>query len=127
MIGGGCGFAPSWSFSVEEAPLGSYCAQSPASVCVASPGHSTGRYKVKCSLCSELQVWWSLHWVLRQGLEQGDLYVGCGFAPSWSFSVEEAPLGNCCAQKPASVCLASPQYAMGHCRIKYNLCSVKQV
>ena len=48
-----------------EAVLGNHCAQSPASVLVASPGHALGHCKVKCSLCSGQQVWWSLHWGLR--------------------------------------------------------------
>ena len=48
-----------------EALLGNHSAQRPASVCVASPGHAMGHCKVKCSLCSVQQVWWSLHWVLR--------------------------------------------------------------
>ena len=26
---------------------------------------------VECSLCSVQQVWWSLHWVLRQGWADG--------------------------------------------------------
>ena len=30
-----------------------------------------GHYKVKYSLCSKLQVWWSLHWVLGQGWAGG--------------------------------------------------------
>ncbi len=49
-----------------QAVLGNHCAQSPASVYVASPGHALGHWKVKCSLCSAQQVWWSLQWVLRQ-------------------------------------------------------------
>ena len=49
-----------------EAVLGNPCAQSPASVWVASPGHALGHCKVNCTLCSGQQVWWSLHWGLRQ-------------------------------------------------------------
>jgi len=30
--------------------------------------------KLKCSLCSVQQVWWILHWVLRQGWA-GSLWV----------------------------------------------------
>ena len=33
---------------------------------MASPGHALGHCKVKCTLCSGQQVWWSLHWGLRQ-------------------------------------------------------------
>ena len=51
---------------MEEAALGNQSAQSPASVRVASPGHSMGHCKVKCSLCNVQQMWWSVHWVLRQ-------------------------------------------------------------
>ena len=61
----GCGFARFWSCSVMEAVLSNHCAQSPASVCVTSPGHAVGHWKVECSLCSAQQVWWSLHWVLQ--------------------------------------------------------------
>ena len=50
-----------------ETVLSNHCAQSPASVCLASPGHAMGHCKVKYSLCSAQQVWWSLNWVLRQG------------------------------------------------------------
>ena len=38
----GRGFGRFWSFSVMEAIPGNHCAQSPASVCVASPGHAAG-------------------------------------------------------------------------------------
>ena len=70
---GGCGsavqvvceassFVTFWSPSVMEAVLGIYyCTQSPASVWVASPGHAVGHCKVKCTLSSVQQVWWSLH------------------------------------------------------------------
>ena len=34
----------------------------------------------------------------------------------WRFSDEEALLANPGEQSPASVCLASPEYAMGHCK-----------
>ena len=81
-----------------------------------------GHCKVKCSLCSVEQVWWSLHWVAAQ--------VVCGeygSAAFWSLSVEEARLGNDSAQSPASVCVASPGHAMGHCKVKRTLCSVQQV
>ena len=59
----GCGFARFWSCSsVKEAVIGNHCAQSPASVCVASPpGYAVGHWKVKYSLRSAQQVWWSLH------------------------------------------------------------------
>ena len=55
------GFVTFWSPSVMEPVLGNHCAQSPASVWVASPGHALGHCKVKCTLCSGQQVWWSLH------------------------------------------------------------------
>ena len=45
----------------EKAALGIYSAQSPSSVSVASPGYAIGYCRVKCSLCSVQQVWWSLH------------------------------------------------------------------
>ena len=64
-------FAALCSFPVEQAPLGNHSAQTPASVWVASPGHIVGHYKAKCSLYSVQQVWWSLHWVLRQGWAGG--------------------------------------------------------
>ena len=61
------GFVTFWSPSVMEAVLGNHCAQSPASVWVASPGHAlVSNCKVKCSLCSGQQVWWSLHRGLPQ-------------------------------------------------------------
>ena len=56
-----------WSISDREAPLRNQSAQSPANECVTSPRYATGYSKVKCSLCSVQQVWWSLYWVLRQG------------------------------------------------------------
>ena len=59
------GFVIFWCPSVMETVLGNHCAQSPASVWVASPGHALGHCKVKCTLCSGQQVWWSLHWGLR--------------------------------------------------------------
>ena len=70
---GGCGtavqlasgFVTFLSPSVMEPVLGNHCAQSPASVWAASPGHALGHCKVKCTLCSGQQVWWSLHWGLR--------------------------------------------------------------
>ena len=36
-------------------------------------------------------------------------------------------LGNHSAQSPASVWVASPGHAMGHCKIKCSLCSERQV
>ena len=52
-----------------EAVLGNHCAQSPASVWVASPGHALGHCKVKCTLCSGQQVWWSLNWGLCSAVQ----------------------------------------------------------
>ncbi len=68
---GGCGFAGLWRVPEEEAALSYHSAQSPASAWVASPGHTMGHCKVKFSLCSVQQVWWSLHWVLRPGWAGG--------------------------------------------------------
>ena len=51
--------------------LGNHCAQSPASVWLASPRPVMGHYKVNLSLCSDQKVWWSLHWVLQQGWADG--------------------------------------------------------
>ena len=64
VVSGGCGFADLGRFPKEEAALGNHCAQSPASVGVASPGHALGHCKVKCSLCSVQQVWLDPGWVL---------------------------------------------------------------
>ena len=38
----------------------------------------------------------------------------------------ELLLGNHSAQSPASRWVASPGYAMGHCKIKCSLCSMQQ-
>ena len=62
----GCGFAGLWRVPGEEAALGNHIVHSPASLRVASPGHSMGNCKVKGSLRSLQQVWWGLHWGLRQ-------------------------------------------------------------
>ena len=76
VVCGGFGFAEECgSFTDVEAPLGNHCAKSPANVWVASPGHTMGHCKVKCSLCSVQQVWWSLHWGLRPGWAVGLLGV----------------------------------------------------
>ena len=49
-------------------------------------------------------------------------FVGvAGFAGMWSCPEEEAALGNHSAQSPASVWVASPGHAMGHCKVKYSL------
>ena len=82
VVCGGCGFVGYWRrFSDEEAPLGNYCAQSLASVRVASPGYFMGRCKVKCSFCSVQQVSWSLHWVLLQGWLGSYLFAGVTVLP----------------------------------------------
>ena len=52
---------------------------------------------------------------------------GCGFAECWSFPDVEAPFGNHSAQSPASVQMASPGHAMGHCKVKCSMCSMQQV
>ena len=36
-------------------------------------------------------------------------------------------LGNHSAQSPVSVCVAIPGHAMGHCKVKYILCSLQQL
>ena len=81
--------------------------------------------KVKCSLCSVQQVWWGLRWG-QQGLAGGFLW-SCGFAGVWRFPEEETALGNHNAQSPASVRVVSPGHAMGQCRAKCSLCSVRQI
>ena len=48
------------------------------------------------------------------------VYGGCGFGASWSFSGEGAPLGNHCAQSTASMGVASPGHAIGHCKFKHS-------
>jgi len=58
-------------FQAVEELLGKPSAQSPVSLLVASPGHAMGHCRVKYSICSLQQVWWSLHWVLRPGLAGG--------------------------------------------------------
>ena len=66
VVCGCCDFAGLCRFSNDDrAPLVNHSAQSPASVWVARPGHAMGHCKLKCSLCSVQEVWWSLHWVLR--------------------------------------------------------------
>ena len=89
------GFVMFWSPSAMEAVLSNHCS---ASVWVASPGHALGHCKVKCTLCSGQQVWWSLHWGLRHCCQ-----LASGFVTFWSPSVMEAVLGNHCAQSPTSV------------------------
>ena len=85
-----------------EPVLNDHYAKSPASVRVASPGHALGHCKVKCTLCSGQQVWWSLHWGLCSAVQ-----VACeassGFVTFWSPSVMEPVLGRHCAQSPASL------------------------
>ena len=85
-----------------EAVLGYHCAQSPASVWMASPGHvwATARSNAAYTVVS------------RSG---GACTGGCGtavqvvceassgFVTFWSPSVMQAVLGNHCAQSPASV------------------------
>ena len=78
--------------------LGNHCGQSPTSVWMSSPGHALGHCKVKCTLCSGQQVWWSQHWGLYSAVQ-----VAFGFITFWSPSVMEPVLGNHCAQSPASV------------------------
>ena len=51
----------------------------------------------------------------------------CGFAGLWSCPEEEEALINHSAQSPASVIVASPGHAVGHCNVKCSLYSVQQV
>ena len=105
-----------------EPMLSNHCAQSPTSVWVASPGHALGHSNVKCNLCSGQRVWWSLHWGLCSAVQV--VCEASGFVTFWSPSVMmEAVLGNHCAQSPASVWVASPGHALGHCKVKWTLCS----
>ena len=105
----------------EEAALNNHSAQSPASVCVSSPGHAMGHLKVKCSFCNVQLVWWSLKWGLQQGWSGGlGVYA---FAGLWRFPEEEAVLGNHSAQSSASVRVASPGHTMGHCEVKCSICT----
>ena len=108
-----------------EALLSNHCAQSPASVWMASPGHALGHCK-KNAACAV---------VSRSG---GACTGGCGtsvqvvceasgFVTLWSPSVMQAVLGNHCAQSPASVGVASPGHALGHCKVKWTLCSGQHV
>ena len=92
---------------------------------MASPGHALGHCKVKCSLCSGKQVWWSLHWGLCSAVQVD--CVASDFVTFWSPFVMEAVLGNHCAQSTASVWVASPEHAVGHWNVKCILCSVHQL
>ena len=76
-----------------EAVLSNHCAQSPASVCVASPGYTMGHCKVKCSLCSAQQLWCSLDLALRQG------WAGCLWGLRFCQILESISDGGC-AQQP---------------------------
>ena len=51
----------------------------------------------------------------------------CGIAAFWIFLQVEAVLSNHRAQSPANVRVASSGHVMGHCKVKYSLCTVKQV
>ena len=51
---------------------------------------------------------------------------GSGFGGEWRFPEEEAALGNHNAQSPASVWVASPGHAMGHCKVRCSHCCVQQ-
>ena len=82
VVCGGCSFAAFWSFLVMEAQPGNHSAQSPASVCVVSPGYDIELCKVECSLCGVQQLWWRLHWVLRQGWTAGAM-LGVRFCLYW--------------------------------------------
>ena len=79
VCGGCCGFAAFWSVPVEEVLLANQSASRALPMCVASSEHAMGHSKAKCSLCSVQQVWWSLHWVLKQGWAAG--LWGLQFSP----------------------------------------------
>ena len=88
---------------MQEALLANHSAHSPANVCVPCPGYVLGHCKVKCTLCSGQQVWWSLHWGLCSAV-QVVCEASSGFVTFWSPSVMEPVLGkHCCAHSPASV------------------------
>ena len=55
-------------------------------VCVTSPGHAVGHWKVKCNLCRVHQVWWSLYWVLWQGWAGG--FWGLRFCHNLEFYIQ---------------------------------------
>ena len=52
---------------------------------------------------------------------------GGGFAGLWRFPEEETELGHQSTQTRASVRVASPGHAMGHCKVKCSLCLEHQV
>ena len=85
-----------------EAVLGNLCAQSPASVWIASPGHALDHWKVKRTLCSGQQVWWSLHGGLCSVVQEA-YNASSGFVTFWSPSAMEPVLGNNSAHSLASV------------------------
>ena len=94
VVCGGCGFSGVWRCPEEEAALGNCSAHSPASMRVASPGHAKGHCKLKCSLCSLGQPWWSLHcWELRQAW--AGVFWGLRFYQLLDFCN-----GGCTAQHP---------------------------
>ena len=93
---------------------------------MASPGHALGHCKVKCTLCSGQQVWWSLHWGLCSAVQVA--CVACGFVTFRSPSAKEPVLVKHCAQSPASVWVVSPVHALSHCKVKcFLLCIGQQV
>ena len=75
VVPGRCSFAGLCKFPEKEAALGNHStSSSDATVWVARPGHAVGHCKVKCSICCVHQVWWGLHWGLRQGCCAGGLW-----------------------------------------------------
>ena len=85
VVGWGCGFVGSWRVPEEVAAIGYHSAQSPASVCVASPGYGLSNCKAKCSLCSVPQMWLGSDWVLAEGWAGGLWCVRlCGFLEVFS-------------------------------------------
>ena len=64
-----------------------------------------------CSRCGGAYTWF------RGRGGQQLVSVGCGFAGLGRLPKEEAALSNHSAQSPASVWVASPGRAMGHCKV----------
>ena len=93
-------------------------------MCVTSPGYGMGHCKVKCSICSAQQVWWSLYWVLLQGLADG--LWGLQF-----YQILEFSSGGVRAQQPLStyfcVCVRGQPWAChGELKAVYTLLSTQQ-
>ena len=121
----GCGFTVCWSFPDVEAPLGNQsdrdlpvCGWSALVIpCATTRSNAASAVRRRCSgACTGCY-----------GRAGQVISGGCGLTAFWSFSVEEAPLGNHSAQSPDRTKLASPGHAMGHCKVRCSLCIVHQV